>query len=111
MFPNLDLPFMLFHKAGITKRMMEFIMENVIGGMTVNRLFDVIKTKYEVNHTMTSQFFANEVDAVRSHIASEGIFSFLFTIYFYSINRVSMVRSTFACMHVCACWFESWMGL
>lgn len=72
MFPNLDLPFMLFHKAGITKRMMEFIMSNVINGMTVNRLFDVVKTKYEVNHTITSQFFANEIDSIRAHVTGEG---------------------------------------
>ncbi|XP_065671574.1 uncharacterized protein LOC100199564 isoform X3 [Hydra vulgaris] len=72
MFPNLDLPFMLFHKAGITKRMMEFIMENVINGMTVNRLFDVVKTKYEVNHTITSQFFANEIDSIREHVTAAG---------------------------------------
>ena len=71
LFPNLDLPFMLFHKAGITKAMMEFILECVIGGMTVNRLYDVVKTKYEVNHTIRAQFFANEIDTVRSEIQDE----------------------------------------
>lgn len=72
MFPNLDLPFMLFHKAGITKKMMEFILESIISGMTVNRLFDVVKTKYEVNHTITSQFFANEIETIRTHVMAEG---------------------------------------
>ena len=72
MFPNLDLPFMLFHKAGITKRMMEFILDSVINGMTVNRLFDIVKAKYEVNHTITSQFFANEIETIRSHVMAEG---------------------------------------
>ena len=72
MFPNLDLPFMLFHKAGITKKMMEFILDSVINGMTVNRLFDIIKAKYEVNHTITSQFFANEIETIRSHVIGQG---------------------------------------
>lgn len=72
MFPMLNLPFMLFHKAGITKHMMDFILENIINGITVNRLFDVIKTKYEVNHTITSQFFANEIETIRAHVLSEG---------------------------------------
>jgi len=72
MFPSLDLPFMLFHKAGITKRMMDFILESVISGMTVNRLFDIVKAKYEVNHTITSQFFVNEIETIRAHVMAEG---------------------------------------
>ena len=72
MFPNLELPFMLFHKAGITKKMMDFILESIINRMTVNRLFDIVKAKYEVNHTITSQFFANEIETIHSHVMAEG---------------------------------------
>lgn len=72
LFPQLDLPFMLFHKAGITKKLTEFIMANVLGGITVNRLSEIIKTKYEVNHNVVSQFFANEIENVRLYLNENG---------------------------------------
>ena len=72
-FPQLDLPFMLFHKAGITKTLVQFIIESItVTGMTVNRLFDTIKTKYQVRHTLMSQFFENEIKSVVNFVNESG---------------------------------------